>query len=613
MPIRVLPDVLVARIAAGEVVERPASAVKELVENAIDAGAREIRVDCVDGGKKLLRVTDDGSGIRAEEVETAFLHHATSKLDSVDDLAGIRTLGFRGEALASIASVSQVSCVTRHREEQTGTLLRIDNGKIVVHERSGRPAGTTMTIENLFARIPARLKFLKSTQTERGQIDAILMRYALAYPDIRFTVTQDGKVTLQTAGTGNLHDVLVEVYGIAVAEQMVPVASDATLDGERASIHVEGYAALPVMSHGNRGKITLFVNGRPVQDTKLSYAVIQAYHTLLMTSRYPITVLMVSVEPSDVDVNVHPAKSEVRFRDADGVFSAVQRAVRRALLANMVPPEPPSVFKRAEGGEFSLPSAQHEVQGDHSGDTTPSRPGVRVDGIIEPHQPQLGGVERWERVAIGRHATQSTPQTPVARDTEIHGQPGLRIIGQLAATYILAEGAEGLYLIDQHAAHERILFEKLLAQHDAGEVLSQALLDPVPVEVAADSVALLDAALETLRHLGFELDPFGGNTFLVRAVPQLMQQDDITAAVRDIVADLEQGDTPLRSEVEAKILRRVCKRMAIKAGRVLSFPEMQALVRDLEACASPRTCPHGRPTIIQIGVSQLEREFGRLG
>jgi DNA mismatch repair protein MutL len=615
MPIQVLPDVLVARIAAGEVIERPAAVVKELVENAIDAGSRDIRVECAEGGRRLIRITDDGGGIASDEIETAFLHHATSKLSHIDDLQQIQTLGFRGEALASIASVSQVTCVSRHASEQSGTLIRLDNGKIVAKERNGRPVGTTMTIEHLFSRVPARLKFLKSNQTERGQIDAIMLRYALAYPHIRFTVVHDGKPALQTNGSGELRDVLVDAYGPEVAAQMAPVGESADPARAAASvIRVRGFAALPTVSHGNRGKITLFVNGRPVQDTRLSYAVIQAYQTLLMTGRYPIAVVLVDVPPDEVDVNVHPAKSEVRFRDSDAVFSAVQRAIRAALLSNMTPPEPPSVFTRAADGGF-VASAPDEPATD------------KPSGVIEaaPRQSPLAGSETWDRIGVSRHATDrpaiqmpARPATPAAgQQLPVAGGarqlPALRILGQLAATYILAEGPEGLYLIDQHAAHERILYEKLLAQYDAGEILSQALLDPLTATVPVDEVALLEANLDALRTIGFEIDPFGGNTFLVRAVPQLMRQDDIATAVREIVADLEKGDQPLRAEIEAKLLRRVCKRMAIKAGRVLALPEMQALVRDLEACESPRTCPHGRPTMIQIGVQQLEREFGRLG
>ncbi len=633
MPIQILPDALVARIAAGEVVERPSSVVKEMVENAIDAGSTEIRVECAEGGRRLIRITDNGHGIKSDEVALAFAHHATSKLSHADDLVHILTLGFRGEALASIASVSQVTCITRHADETTGTILRLDNGKIVTQERIGRTHGTTMAVEHLFSRVPARLKFLKSNQTERGHIDGIVMRYALAYPNIRFTLTQDGKVVFQSLGNGNLRDVLVEVYGTDAAEKMAAIAPKdevRSMNDESGNMQdealtsafiphpsylVSGYTALPQLDHGNRTKIILFVNGRPVQDTKLTYAVVQAYHTLLMVGRYPVAVIMVQVPSEDVDVNVHPAKAEVRFRDANGVFSAVQRNIRRTLLANMPVPEAPSVLGRTTDDERRTTDVFHSLV-----DTAIEPANLQT---LDPTQAPLTGSESWDRIGIARTPSTFEPaQSAHNSQTTINASrptpyasalPALRILGQLALTYIIAEGPEGLYLIDQHASHERILYERLLTQRDLGAVMSQALLDPVPVTIPIDSAYLLEEQLPVLGDLGFEVDHFGGNTFLVRAVPALMIQDDITNAVREIVADLEVGAAPLRKDLEARVLRRVCKRMAIKAGRVLPMAEMAALVRDLEACESPRTCPHGRPTMIQIGVAHLEREFGRLG
>ncbi|MFN3704927.1 MAG: DNA mismatch repair endonuclease MutL [Thermoflexales bacterium] len=599
MGIHILPDTVVARIAAGEVVERPASVVKELVENAIDAGADDIRVECLESGKRLIRVTDNGSGIRADEAELAFQHHATSKLRDAEDLSHIRSLGFRGEALASIAAVSQVTCVTRHHEENSGTLLRLDGGKVTHQERVGRPPGTTITVEHLFAHVPARLKFLKSNQTERSQIDNLVTRYALAYPHIRFTLIHEGRVSFQSAGSGQLRDVLVAAFGGEEAAQMVPIASDPL-----ATITVSGFASLPSLDHANRSRILLFVNGRPVQDTRLAFAVIQAYHTLLTTGRYPVAVVLVQLPPEEVDVNVHPAKAEVRFRDADAVFSAVQRSVRRAVLDHLQPPEAPSALPQAWRAQLAAtsPAALTDAQ--------PASP-------LQPQaQPPIPGSERWERVGIARQSSSgqwSLPAAPVPPPpaASSNSLPALRILGQLATTYILAEGPEGLYLIDQHAAHERILWERAMAQLDLGQVPSQVLLDPIPVTVPVSGAHLLEMHLETLRAIGFEIERFGNNTFLVRSVPAIMFQDDIAAAIREIVADLEEGDAVLQRDVEAKVLRRVCKRMAIKAGRVLSLAEMQALVRDLEQCESPRTCPHGRPTMIHISVATLANEFKR--
>jgi DNA mismatch repair protein MutL len=622
----------------------------------------------------LIRISDDGSGIRADEVTLAFMHHATSKLRSMDDLSHIMTRGFRGEALASVASVSSVTCSTRNVDEPTGTLIRVDNGEIISQEHIGRTPGTTMTIEHLFARVPARLKFLKSNQTERGRIDAMVTRYALAYPAVRFTLIHDNRRAFQSLGNGNLRDVLIEVFGASAVEQMIPVGEirdsrseiddlPLTIDdsnpidnsrlsiddssaspqasvkstGEstqsqisnlksqastpqssvvnrQSSILVRGYVAKPSMDHANRSKIILFVNGRPVQDAKLSYAVIQAYHTLLMTGRFPVAVIMVQAPSEDVDVNVHPAKAEVRFRDAEAVFSAIQRAVRRTLLDNLPVPQPPSIFvnQRSENRDLRF----------ETGDS--QSPISNPQSLISNPQSSLSGSETWDRVGIAR---QVPPEIGAKQEIDYRQSsivnpsyillspqlPALRFLGQLAASYIIAEGPEGLYLIDQHAAHERIMYERMMAAREMGATASQVLLDPAPVDVPAESAHLLEGSLTALHDLGFEIDHFGGNTFLVRAVPAEMIQDDIAAALREIVADLEMGDAPMAKDIEARVVRRVCKRMAIKAGRVLAYAEMAALVRDLEACNSPRTCPHGRPTMIQIGVAQLEREFGRLG
>lgn len=613
MPIHILPENLVARIAAGEVVERPAAAVKELVENAIDAGASEIRVECAEGGRKLLRITDNGRGIPSDEVELAFTHHATSKLADDEGLNHILTLGFRGEALASIASVSTVTCVTRHVDETAGTLLRIDNGRTLTRERIGRPPGTTMTVENLFARVPARLKFLKSNQTERGQIDGVLTRYALAYPGIRFALTHDGRVTLQTQGSGLLRDVLPHTHGADIAERLIPF----TNEPGAGTVQVEGYASLPTLDHNNRSKIQIFVNGRPVQDTRLAYAVVQAYHTLLMTGRYPIAVVMVRLPPEDVDVNAHPTKAEVRFRDPDSVFGAIQRAIRKALLAAMTPPEPPSVLSAVDLPGLVRPAGEASPASDETIEPPRATGGDPVPRLWErpAATAPLRGAEAWERVGISRQAQEAVRQAESGRDAApLPGAlPALRILGQLANAYVIAEGPEGLYLIDQHAAHERVLFERMLAQRELGAVVSQSLLDPLPVPLPSDSAWLIEENLPLLHDLGFDLESFGTNTVLVRAVPALMVQDDLPAALRELAGDLERGDAPLQRDIESRVLRRVCKRMAIKAGRVLALSEMQALVRDLEACESPRTCPHGRPTMLQLGLGQLEKQFGRMG
>src|SRR5512143_1499141 len=367
MPIRVLPANLVSQIAAGEVVERPASVVKELIENAIDAGATDLAIETRDGGRSFIRISDNGSGIPAAEVELAFGRHATSKLASADDLNHITTLGFRGEALASIASVAKVTCITRAREETVGTRISVEGGAIVERSAVGAPAGTVVAVENLFYTVPARLKFLKSDTTERRQIDTLICRYALAYPAIRFNLIHNGRTSFQTTGNGSLPDVLITVYGLEVAEQMLqlPSPSEGESHGEAShgsGVRVAGFISAPALSRANRSDMTIFVNGRWVQDRSLNAAVLQAYHTLLMVGRFPLFIIRVELDPEDVDVNVHPAKTEVRFRSSDAIFRAVQRTVRRTLVDHspipQVQPSTPSSVWQPSFDTHETPSSQ---------------------------------------------------------------------------------------------------------------------------------------------------------------------------------------------------------------------------------------------------------------
>ena len=587
MPIRALSEKVASQIAAGEVVERPSSVVKELVENGIDADARDIRVEARGGGKQFIRVTDDGCGIPAAEVELAFHRHSTSKLTTADDLARITTLGFRGEALASIASISRVTFVTRAADEPVGALLRIEGGRLVTRQESGRPPGTAVTVEDLFFNVPARRKFLRTDRTERRHIDGWLTRYAMAYPGVRFTLLHDGRVVFQSAGLGDdrLRDVLIAVYGLEVGAAVLEIALG---DQQPApGIQVTGFVSPPPLHRANRGYITLFVNGRWVQDASLTYAIIQAYHTLLPTGRYPLAVVMVRLPPEDVDVNVHPTKAEVRFRDGDAVFRAVQKAVRRTLLERSPVPiaiRPPTAWPTS-----SAPGREQRLE--------------RLAGLsTQPTGEQL----RFEPQPSDITAPAGGVLVPSAERL-----PPLRVMGQLGATYVVAEGPEGMYLIDQHAAHERVLFERLLAERERAGVASQALLEPRPVELAPETAGLLEEHLEVLDSLGFQIEPFGGTTMLVRALPSIVAETDPRQVLEDVAAALEAGDAPLASTVEEAVARQVCKRAAVKAGQVLTQAEMEELMRALEQCASPRTCPHGRPTMIHLSVEQLAREFGR--
>ncbi len=586
MTIRVLPAAVASQIAAGEVVERPASVVKELLENALDAGAKSVTVDIAAAGRTLIQVADDGAGIPADELMLAVERHATSKLVSADDLYRIATLGFRGEALASIGSVSRLTITSRTADAPAGRRLRVDGGIIGRLEKVGAPVGTVVSVEALFYNVPARLKFLKQDMTERRAIDTLLTRYALAYPQVRFKLSEGGTSSLQSAGDGDRRAILAALYGVDTARQMLDVVAeeDGPSTGSGQSYKLSGFISPTALTRSNRKEITFFVNGRWVQDTPLNAALLQAYHTLLMVGRYPLAVLFLEVPPEEVDVNVHPAKAVVRFRNPDKAFSFVQRATRRALLAYAPVPQ----------------VAPQNLWG-----SAPSQPRM-IDPTWSLAHEELSAVS-------GQEAGGSQPSTVVTQPSAFEKVPLLRLIGQIGATYLVAEGPDGLYLIDQHAAHERVLFEKLMAQHDQKAIPSQVLLTPAVVHLASASAKLLEDQLPVLQHFGFHVELFGQNSYQVRAMPVLFANSDPAAALRALVENFEEDEAPLQNELEAKIAGRVCKRLAVKAGQVLSPDEQRALLNDLEACASPRTCPHGRPTMIHLSVDTLERQFGRKG
>ncbi len=577
MTIRVLPPEVASQIAAGEVVERPASVVKELLENALDAGAKSVIVNITAAGRTLIQVADDGAGIPADELMLAVERHATSKLVSAEDLFRITTLGFRGEALASIGSVSRLTITSRTADSPAGARLRLEGGITSKLEKVGSPVGTVVSVEELFYNVPARLKFLKQDMTERRAIDALLRRYALAYPQVRFKVAEGNTPSLQTSGDGDRRAILAALFGVDTARQMLDVVAEE--DGFKLS----GFISPTALTRSNRKEITFFINGRWVQDTPLNAALLQAYHTLLMVGRYPLATLFLEVPPEEVDVNVHPAKAEVRFRNPDKVFSFVQRSARRALLAYA--PVPQGTLQNLWG---SAPSQR------------------QVD-------PAWSLVHAEQSAVKGQEAEGIQPATVITQPSVFEKVPLLRLIGQVGATYLVAEGPDGLYLIDQHAAHERVLFEKLMAQHELKAIPSQALLTPVVVHLPPASAKLLEDQVPVLQHFGFHVEPFGQNSYQVRAMPSLFVDSDPAAALRALVEDFEEDETPLQNELEAKIAGRVCKRLAIKAGQILSPEEQRALLNDLETCASPRTCPHGRPTMIHLSVDTLERQFGRKG
>jgi DNA mismatch repair protein MutL len=594
MAIHILPDEVISQIAAGEVVERPASVVKELVENAIDAGASVIRVALTGDGRRKLQVVDNGSGIRTSELPLAFARHATSKLNTAADIYAIQTLGFRGEALASIASVSQVTVTTRHADDTIGILCKFDAGRLTHQREIGAPQGTSMTVEHLFANTPARLKFLKSENTEKRLIAQVIARYAMAYPFIRFTLEQDGREVFRTHGSGQLLEVMVHALGIDHVRHLFEV------DSTHLGVRVHGYTSTPSFNRSDRSRITLFVNGRHIQDTSLTYAVVQAYHTLLMTGRYPVAVLLITVAPDEVDVNVHPTKAEVRFRDADVIFAAVQRAVRK------------SVIEHADAPVMGINRYGNTADAVWTPEARPAQNALAMH-LADPGQPAREQRHAtWEEQAAAPDADDTVPDGPGAPRRR-RTLPLLRVVGQVGASYIIAEGPAGMYLIDQHAAHERILYEQFMQHYAAQGTVSQSTLGGQSVLLPPAEARLLEEHLPVLEPLGFHIEPFGPNTYIIRAVPAVLADSDPTETLMHVLADLEQGNAPAQADIEAKIVMRVCKQAAVKAGQILSYEQMQGLIRQLERCDSPLSCPHGRPTMIHLSSDQLAREFGRLG
>jgi DNA mismatch repair protein MutL len=626
--INLLPDEVASKIAAGEVVERPASVVRELLDNAIDSGARNIRVEIRGGGRDLIRIIDDGCGIFPDDMPKAFLRHATSKINTADDLWSVKTLGFRGEALYSIAAISRMQLLSRTSASQSGYELAVEAGRLVADGPRGAPPGTIVTVRELFFNLPARLKFLKSAQAEGAHITAQVQGYALAHPGIKFTLTNEGRLTFQSPGDGDLRSAAMSVYGPEVARALLPVGlepenelfDDSPEEGDGAGqddlpngisegdarysaltginpVDVYGYVSPPALSRSNRQAQHFFINGRAVQSRMLTFAVEEAYHTLLMVGRRPICIINVTVDPSLVDVNVHPAKSEVKFRDERAVFSAVQKAVRSALTAHV--PAPVYGSRGSEG--WALPS------------------GTSTSGIEMEFAPSFGGRDQTEVGPLQSDLWRAGASLDHARNDHAEplppppprNLPPLRVVGQVGSTYIITEGPDGLFLVDQHAAHERVLYEKMGAALAHGGLPVQPLLQPVPLHFSAAQLAELEPVLPLMAELGFELESFGDNTVLVRSVPAVYAESKRDVG-RDLIAVLDtvvNGSTPERWREEMAIT--LACHSAVRAGQTLSLDEMRALVVQLELCEYPRACAHGRPTMLHLSTTQLEREFGR--
>ncbi|HLZ07016.1 MAG TPA: DNA mismatch repair endonuclease MutL [Chloroflexota bacterium] len=617
MPIRVLTPEVAQKIAAGEVIERPASVVKELVENALDAGAFGIQVEIRGGGLDLIRVTDDGAGIPANEVELAFLRHATSKLSLAEDLAAIQTLGFRGEALASVAAVSRITLYTRHADEDLGVSLTIEAGQVVERKPWAGPVGSTLNVRNLFYSVPARLKFLRSATGEAGQIGHLVEAVALGHPDVRFRFINDGRRVFDTPGSGDLRDALRQIHGPAVAESMLAI--DETADASH--LRIWGLIGLPDQTRATRGSLAFFVNGRRVSNLSLGYAVEEAYRPALLPGRHPIVALHLYLPSEDVDCNVHPTKAEVRLLNERLVTSAVHRAVRAALLTVAPVPEigaplaaaswpgPSDWFEAALDGPQPIRPAEVAPDGrsaeapiwalpyDGSGETAPVDD--RLDG-------RGAGVGRYQSSST----TPAAPVEPTWTAPEIGFRPTtLRPVGQVQNTYIVAEGPTGVFFVDQHTAHERVLYEEILARRSGPDLPAQALLAPVVVQLSATQRAALLERGSSLSQLGFSFEEFGPDSFQIRAVPPQLVKADLERAFRD-AADALAGE-PVGPDGADRLAATLACHSAVRAGDPLTPDEIRRLLATLEQVDVNRYCPHGRPIVVHLPVAQLERDFHR--
>ncbi len=562
--IRLLERQTVNAIAAGEVIERPASVVKELVENALDAHARRISIEVKGAGQELIRVVDDGDGIPAGEAALAFVRHATSKIGSVEDLQRIQTLGFRGEALPSIAAVALLTCLTAV-SGAPGLRLRLSGGTQESLEAAGAPAGTTVEVRDLFFNTPARLKFLKKPATEAAAIGRLVCDLAVAYPEVAFTLTSEGRKTLQTPGSGRLSDAVHAVFGGEAATQMLPLQ----LEGP---IAIRGALSQPRYDRTSRDFILLFVNRRRIWNKALTFAVEEAYRGLKDPGRFPLAIVLMELDSAAVDVNVHPTKREVRFQDESRVFGAVQRACYEALRAAR-----PYGFRTTD-----LPAAAASAPSPRlasGGGGTPAGAGEPGALLLRPKAPTL---------------------------------PPLRLLGQVLDSYLLAESPDGVVIVDQHAAHEKILFHRFTQELQSGRRSEQLLLIPVLMELTPAQRSGLERAAPALHALGFELDPFGGDTLRIRAAPVALPSESVDAFLEQVLNEVaEEAPATAAAERTRKAAASLACHAAVTFHQPLAVEEQRRLLEQLERTPDAIACPHGRPTLITLSDEQLRKEFRR--
>ena len=578
-PIRLLPPEAAARIAAGEVIERPASIVKELIENALDAGAARIEVAVEGGGIDRIRVRDDGCGIPAEQLADAFERHATSKLRRAEELFAVRSLGFRGEALAAIVAAAEVDCTTRVAGESAAATARYRGGRPAAQGSAAGAPGTSIEVRELFAALPARRAFLRTPRAEARAVARVLEDYALAYPAVAFRLELDGRAALASPGDGETRSAWAAVYDADSAGALLALDHREPVEG--GVLRVSGLAGPPSLHRGNRGALHLVANGRAIVDRALTFAVERAYEGLLPVGRHPLGLLRIELPPELIDVNVHPTKAEVRFRDERAVARAVGAALRAALAGAPAPEAPAPVLE-------SPPWAP--------------APTWRLRRSASAPQ-NAAALLRSARPAEPREAPMERPELPLGERL-----PALRPLGQVDETFLVAEAPDGLCLVDQHAAHERVLYERVRAQLAAGEAASQPLLQAVVAPLSASQAALAAAEAETLAALGWALEQTDDAALIVRALPVLLGEGDPAAALAELLDRMEADE---RLSGPDRTAASLACRAAVRAGDRVGEAQQRELLAALERCAQPQTCPHGRPTLLHLSREQLRRSFGR--
>ncbi len=609
--IHILPAEVANRIAAGEVIERPASVVKELVENAIDARAQRIVVRAEDGGKRLIQVDDDGCGMDRDDALLCLEAHATSKIRDTADVGQIATLGFRGEAMPSIASVSRFRLLTRRPEDQAGTEVLVENGTMRDVRDCGCAPGTSVQVRNLFGSLPARRKFLRGAATEDGHIQETVLLQALAHPEIAFELYLNDREVLHVGRTEELAGRIGMLMGRDTLDRMLPV------DYTEEEIHVRGFVAQPGLTRGTRREQRIFVNGRAAAAEVVYYGLREAYDTLVMKGRFPPVVLYLELDPVRVDVNVHPAKREVRFREASLVGQVIAAAVRRALreLAGVkLPASPPAMTQPMSSPP---PAVRAPAAVPFRLATAPRQPHLPLASLPPTPVPDRPAPTAPVERMAPPPASQPAPPPPPTPAPAIPGAreeiAGLRVLGSLQGTYLVAAGPRGLVLIDQRAAHKRILFERLLRNARDHRQPRQQLLLPATVELGPPDARLLQRQLDTFQELGFGIEPFGGNTFLVTAVPASLPSQDVGGLLREILDDLREGGSGGNRPEQVRVAQAAC-RHAVPERAELSREEVSRLLTDLAAAELPYTCPDGKPVIVNLPFREIEKRFGkRLG